>query len=102
MDFKAGSIAMLHYTCPPVVGGVEAVMAAHARLFAAKGYAVTVIAGRGPAPVNPPSGVSTLIEPLVDSKNPRLLQINAALDRGEVPEDFARYEEELFQRLQVL
>jgi len=47
MSQQIGKIAMLHYTCPPVVGGVEAVMADHARLFAARGYQVTVITGRG-------------------------------------------------------
>ncbi len=97
-----GKVAMLHYTCPPIVGGVESVMAAHARLFATHGYDVTVIAGRGPAPDNALPRVSTLIEPLVDSKNERLLAINAALDRGEVPEDFTDYEQALFERLQSL
>ena len=39
--------AILHYSAPPVVGGVEAVMLAHARTFVAAGLEVTVIAGRG-------------------------------------------------------
>lgn len=77
-------------------------MADHARLFAARGYWVEVIAGRGPLPDDAPPGVSTIIAPLLDSKNPRLLALNAALDRGELPADFALYEEELFQQLQDL
>jgi glycosyltransferase involved in cell wall biosynthesis len=102
MNQNVGKVAMLHYTCPPVVGGVEAVMADHARLFAARGYLIKVIAGRGPLPDKTPSGVSTVIEPLLDSKNERLLALNAALDRGELPADFARYEDEVFQQLQDL
>jgi glycosyltransferase involved in cell wall biosynthesis len=102
MTQQPEKVAMLHFTCPPVVGGVESVMAAHARLFAADGYEVTVIAGRGPAPTNPPPGVTTVIEPMVDSKNERLLAINTSLDRGEIPTDFANYEAEIFERLQKL
>jgi hypothetical protein len=40
-------IAILHYSAPPVVGGVEAVIAAHVKTFQEAGYPVTVIAGRG-------------------------------------------------------
>ena len=34
------SIALLHYSVPPVVGGVESVLAQHARLMAGAGHAV--------------------------------------------------------------
>ena len=40
-------IALLHYSVPPVVGGVESVLAQQARLMADAGHAVQVIAGRG-------------------------------------------------------
>jgi len=40
-------IALLHHTYPPVPGGVERVLQAHARLFAAAGHDVRVIAGFG-------------------------------------------------------
>jgi len=102
MSQQIGKIAMLHYTCPRVVGGVEAVMADHARLFAARGYQVTVITGRGPLPTDAPPGVSCLIEPLIDSKNERLLAMNKALNQGELPHDFADYQQELFENLQNL
>lgn len=90
---------MLHYTCPPVVGGVEAVMAAHARLFASAGYEVTVIAGRGPAPQPEPPKIHTVIVPLIDSKNEELLAINQQLDAGEVPERFEPFAEAIYRRL---
>lgn len=93
---------MLHYTCPPVVGGVEAVMAAHARLFAARGYPVTMLAGRGSDNQFSSPGVQTSIESLFDSKNERLLQINRALDKGEVPPDFEVYAREVYLRLAEL
>ncbi len=40
-------IAILHYTSPPIVGGVESVLAHHARLMTKAGHAVTILAGRG-------------------------------------------------------
>ncbi len=40
-------IALVHYTCGPVVGGVERVVAGHARLFERHGHAVTLICQRG-------------------------------------------------------
>ena len=40
-------IAIVHYTYAPVIGGVEIVIAEHARLFAEHGHEVTVICDRG-------------------------------------------------------
>lgn len=40
-------IALVHYSYQPVIGGVEMVMAAHARLFADAGHEVTIVCRRG-------------------------------------------------------
>jgi hypothetical protein len=40
-------IGLLHYTYPPVIGGVEVIVHEHAHLFAENGYSVTVFAGQG-------------------------------------------------------
>ncbi len=40
-------IALIHYTYAPVIGGVEIVMAEHARLFADHGHEVTVFCDQG-------------------------------------------------------
>ncbi len=101
-DKKAiGKIAILHYSCPPIVGGVEAIMAAHARLFAETGYSVRLIAGRGATSRNQPGSgrISTAIEPLLDSKNESNLQLNRQLDRGEVPAGFEKAVEAIYQKL---
>ena len=47
------TVALLHYTAPPVVGGVEQVLGQHARLLAEAGHAVRVVAGRGGVPGGP-------------------------------------------------
>jgi glycosyltransferase involved in cell wall biosynthesis len=78
-------IALLHYSVPPVVGGVESVLAHHARLLSAAGHTVRLVAARG-ADLSPEIPLIQL--PLIDSRHSRGLAIKAALDRGEVPSDF--------------
>ena len=43
-------IALIHYSYLPTIGGVEFVMAEHARLFADAGHEVTVLCGSGESP----------------------------------------------------
>ncbi len=64
---------------PPVIGGVEVTIAAHARLLRAHGYPVTWIAGRGDA--------ATII-PEMDSRHPRVERVQQELNRGEVSAEF--------------
>ncbi|MBI4494265.1 MAG: glycosyltransferase [Chloroflexi bacterium] len=78
-------VGMLHYTCPPVVGGVERLMAIHARLLADQGHQVRVLAGRGGQARR---GIPTTLLPELDSKHPSVLALNRALEQGEVSEGF--------------
>jgi glycosyltransferase involved in cell wall biosynthesis len=78
---------MLHYTAPPVVGGVEAVIQAHARVLVAAGYPVTVVAGWGEASALP-SGATLIRVPEMDSQYRQIAEISAHLEQGEVPPDF--------------
>lgn len=80
------SIALIHYSAPPVIGGVERVLARHAVLMADAGHAVRVIAGRGRAP---DPRVRFIRLPLLDSRHPVIERLQADLDAGEVPPDFA-------------
>ncbi len=79
------SVALVHYTAPPVIGGVERVLGRHAVLMADAGHAVRVIAGRGEAP---DSRIRFVGIPLIDSRHPRIEQMNRALNTGRVPADF--------------
>lgn len=78
-------IALLHYAAPPVVGGVESVLAAHAGLMAGAGHQVSVICGRGEAWR---ADVGVVSFPLVDSMHETILRIKAALNQGVVPAEF--------------
>lgn len=75
-------IALIHHAAPPVVGGVERVVGHHARLMAAAGHEVTVIAGRGGLAGR---GLHHVREPLVDSLHPEVVAISRELERGVIP-----------------
>jgi glycosyltransferase involved in cell wall biosynthesis len=73
------TIAILHYIGPPGIGGVEATIAAHARLLADDGFHVRVIAGSGSAP---DPRIEMKVLPLLGSRHPRIEAVNAELYRG--------------------
>lgn len=89
-------IALIHYSSPPVVGGVESVLAAHANLLADLGHAVRVVAGRGAAWR---SDIPVIVLPLLDSRAPEVLALKSALDAGEVPPEFTILKERLALQL---
>ena len=90
------SIALLHYAAPPVVGGVESVLAHHARLMAAAGHDVRVIAGRGEQARLP---VPLVLMPLADSRHPRVEALKADLDAERPPPDLEPLTSELVSSL---
>jgi glycosyltransferase involved in cell wall biosynthesis len=95
------NIAMLHYTAPPVVGGVEAVIHAHARTFTRNGLEVTVIAGRGSRTALP-EDTAFILMPELDSGHPEVLAISRELEAGQVPASFEPFTARLQDRLQPI
>ena len=88
------NIALLHYTCPPIVGGVEEVIRQHASLFKRYNHRVKVFAGDG--------GVFTddydiELNSLLSSRNPRILQIQKNLTKKS--HDLESCAEEIFTYL---
>lgn len=84
-------IAILHYAVPPIIGGVEVTIAAHARLLRARGYAVKLIAGRGD---------DATILPEIDSRHPRVERVQRELNRGVVSAEFHALVQEIFGALE--
>jgi glycosyltransferase involved in cell wall biosynthesis len=78
---------ILHYAAPPVIGGVERVLAEHARQFVQAGYQVTVVAGRG-SQAALPEGVAARIIPEIDSEYRANLDLAEALAAGDGPPGF--------------
>jgi glycosyltransferase involved in cell wall biosynthesis len=65
-------LALLHYTAPPVTGGVEFVMAAQARKLRDAGHDVRLIAGKGAAELIPE----------LDSRHPEVAEVTRRLQAG--------------------
>lgn len=78
-------IALLHYSFPPIVGGVESVLAHHALLMTEAGHQVTIFAGRGAA-LN--EQIPFVHIPEVDSRHPEVLAVKSELDAGIVSPRF--------------
>lgn len=91
------NIAILHYSVPPIVGGVENVIAHHARLMSADGHQVRLIAARGEASSRE---IPLTIIPLADSRHERVIRMKEELDRGKVTEAFKSLRDELTAELQ--
>lgn len=74
------NIALLHYTCPPIVGGVEEIVRQQAELFQRYFHNVKVFTGAGDqfAPE-----VAVEINPLLGSRNKQVLNAHNQLLRGE-------------------
>lgn len=89
-------IAILHYSVPPVVGGVESVIAHHARLMSAGGHSVRLIAARGESLSE---NIPLTSIPLSDSQHPRVLAVKEQLDRGEITNEFESLRDELAEQL---
>ena len=92
------NVAILHYSVPPVVGGVESVIAHHARLMASDGHSVRLIAGRG---ASLGKDIPLISLPLVDSQHPRVLVLKEQLACGDVTGDFDSLRDELAAQLQT-
>ncbi len=78
-------VALLHYSAPPIVGGVESVLGHHARLMAEAGHQVQIIAGRGQQ-TDP--RISFVHLPMADSRHPNVLALKSELDEGRIPAGF--------------
>ena len=95
------NITILHYSAPPIVGGVESVMQAHARLFLDAGYQTTIVAGAGEKDALPP-GTKFVRIPEMDSQNPQITALNRDLELGRVPENFNKLTADLTNALQSI
>jgi len=78
-------VVMLHYTIPPVVGGVEFMIEPLSELFVKNGWHVSLITGMGN--INKPNIKTTLIPELFPG-NPTIARIQENLKIGSYPENY--------------
>lgn len=89
---RSQSVALIHYSAPPIVGGVESVLAHHARLMADAGHNVRVLVARGE---QWDERIPLIRLPLIDSRHPEVLAVKAELDAGRAPPRFSRLVEDI-------
>lgn len=92
-------VALIHYTAPPVVGGVERILGWHGRLMSEAGHRVTIVAGRGRV-IDPRQRFHA--DPLLDTRQPRIRRLREQLDAGRVPASFGSLVAELTTRLRPI
>ena len=91
-------IALLHYSCPPVIGGVEFVLEAHARLLAGHGYSTKIIAGRGQSFSD---DVDVQMIPQMRTLSDVDAQLQRELDEGVISKRFHDLKDKLMARLRT-
>jgi glycosyltransferase involved in cell wall biosynthesis len=90
--------AIVHYSCPPVIGGVEIVIDLQARFLAREGFDVTVVAGRG----NQTAAISAAIVPEISSEYPASAKMEPQLRQGKVPGEFFALKDRIKKKLRPL
>lgn len=98
MSNQLCKVAILHYSVPSVVGGVENVILAHTGLFVEYGYPTVVLAGRGEKNALP-LGVEFIQIPELDSQNHQIWKMNHKLDQGIIPPNFEQMVTRLVEKL---
>ncbi len=73
-------VGLIHYSCPPVVGGVEEVLNNQAVILQRLGHSVRVLSGMGGGEGLP---YSVQIEPLISSNNAFINKVHEGLKRGD-------------------
>ena len=82
---KQPRIAILHYSCPPVIGGVEFIIEAHYELLTERGYSTKLVVGD--AGGGQPELCAEVIPEFASDGGP-LRDVVARLDEGVVPPEF--------------
>jgi glycosyltransferase involved in cell wall biosynthesis len=73
-------IGIVHYSCPPLVGGVEEILSQQASIFHRTGHSVSLLAGMGEVYTE---DYPVCIEPLLGSKSSRILKAHEACKEGD-------------------
>lgn len=79
MTDKPLRIGILHYSCPPVVGGVEEILRQQASIFHRMGHSVSVLAGMGEVYTE---ALPVRIEPMLGSNNTRIIRVHDKCKQG--------------------
>lgn len=91
-------VAILHYASPPIIGGVETMIAHQSRGLMRSGWAVRLISGAGKG-FDP--SIETHINPLFGSSHPDVLKVQAELASGQASQQFLTLRDQIATDLQA-
>jgi len=91
-----GRVAFLHYSYPPVLGGVEVILRSHARLFSEANFNVRVVAGEG---ARGEDDIEFIHIPELSSRDPQILDIKREIAEGRLPLSFESIKNSIRNRL---
>lgn len=74
------NVGILHYSCPPVVGGVEEILTQHAVILHRLGQSVSVLAGMGEVYTK---SFPVRIDPLLGSNNTSIIEAHERSRKGD-------------------
>lgn len=89
---------LLHYSVSPVIGGVEAVIDAHAQQFVKAGLPLKIIAGRGEVNALPQGVTFSRIDEM-DTLHPQVSFFTDQLNQGKIPPGFDDMRDLLINKL---
>ncbi len=96
MPTSKPAIAIMHFSAPPVVGGVEKVIDAQATLFVEHGYRCKLVVARG-GPTD--ARVELCRVEAFDSRYPLNLELAGQVKGGVRPEGYDAYRDEILREL---
>src|SRR3989441_11833871 len=86
---RAPRVGLLHYTSPPIIGGVETILYEQAVRLSKRGYPLTILSGRG-GPLPDPHAAKLPIIPGPDSPGTPLSAGPEAPAPAEIPPGFSQ------------
>jgi glycosyltransferase involved in cell wall biosynthesis len=92
-------IALIHYTGPARLGGVESILRQHAQLLLAHGHSVLIIAGKGLGAPRP--NLDLIRVPLMAATDRRQVRLAKDLNSGSVPAPYKPTVDQLHEALLV-
>ncbi len=93
---KNKKIAIIHYTSPPIIAGVELMMKEQIQLFINDGYKIKLISGEGR---RYRQDINFLKISQINSRNQEYQKIAKFLDKGECPKEFEQFSEKIYKKL---
>ncbi len=91
-------ILFVHYSLPPVVGGVESVLKPMAELFAKNGYLVTLLAGTGSVEG---TNIKTSLLPDLNPDHPHIREMQRIFNLGVLPDNYELRLQNLERRIEA-